>query len=237
VTLSIVAYDADHDLLGAAVTSCVLAAGRRVLHVRPGVGAAVTQAHSEIVWGDEILGALASGETPEAALAPYLRDDTQVAAVGGAGELAVHTGYACDPHAGHTRGDALTAQANTAQVPDASQRMVNAFSASEGRLAERLLAALGASGGDARGQQAAALIVAGPGPLRGDAGEPHVDLRVDDHRDPVAELTRLLSLHRATCRMRQLLETTLPVDQAEVAELLALHPDDPFLRNASLRLR
>ena len=237
MTLSIVAYDADHGLLGAAVTSCVLAAGRRIVHVRPGVGAVVTQAHSEVVWGDEILDALAAGEAPGSALAAYRGDDVQLAAVDPTARVAVHTGRVCEPHASHTTREALSAQVNTAQVADASERMVGAFEASRGPLAERLLAALAASGGDARGQQAAALVVAGPTPLRGDAEEPHVDLRVDDHRDPVGELTRLLSLHRATCRMRQLLETTPPSNHEEVSELLALHPDDPFLMSASLRLR
>ncbi len=122
MTLSIVAYDADHKLLGAAVMSCVLAAGRRVVHVHPGVGAVVTQAHSEIIWGSNVLQALVSGESPEAALAPYRRNDVQVAVIDRTGQVAVHTGQGCEPHAGHTTGDAVSAQVNTAQLPDASQR-------------------------------------------------------------------------------------------------------------------
>lgn len=115
--------------------------------------------------------------------------------------------------------------------------MLDAFRAARAPLAERLVAALGASGGDARGRQSAAVVVTGRGPLRGDADEPHVDLRVDDHRHPVEELRRLLSLHRAQCRMRQMLDGALPVLEAEVTGLLATHPEDPFLRRASSRLR
>lgn len=236
MTLSIIAHDKLGDLLGAAVTSCVLASGRRVLHVRPGIGAIATQAHSEITWGDDILDTLACGETPEAAIAPYHRDDVQVAAINDSGVSAVYTGQACDGHAGHRSGDGVTAQANTARLPDATQRMLDAFQTTKKPLAERLVAALAASGGDARGGQSAAVLVTGRGPLRGDADEPHVDLRVDDHRDPVEELSRLLLLHRAQCRMRQMLAGALPVDEAEVADLLAIHPEDPFLRRASTRL-
>lgn len=236
MTLSIIAYDDVEDLLGAAVTSCVIAAGRRVLHVRPGVGAAVAQAHSEITWGDDILDALASGKSPDAAIAAHRREDVQIAAINRAGASAAYTGRGCDRHAGHARGGLVTVQVNTAQLPDACQRMIGAFQTTEAPLAERLVAALAASGGDARGRQSAAVIVTGPGLLRGDADEPHVDLRVDDHRDPVEELARLLSLHRAHCRMRRLLEHAPPVDEAEVTNLLTLHPEDPFLRRASARL-
>lgn len=100
------------------------------MHVRPGVGAVVTQAHSEIIWGSSVLEAPVSGGSPEEALAPYRRNDVQVAAIDGTGQVAVHTGQGCESHAGHRTGDAVSAQVNTAQLPDASQRMVRAFQAS-----------------------------------------------------------------------------------------------------------
>lgn len=176
--LSIIAYDDGDDLLGAAVTSCVLAAGRRVLHVRPGIGAAVVQAHSEITWGDDILDRLAAGMSPDAAIAPHRGAGVQIAAIRRGGTLAAYTGRGCERHAGHATGDSVSAQVNMAQLSDACQRMVGAFETNQAPLAERLVAALAASGGDARGRQSAAVIVTGPGELRGNADEPHVDLRV-----------------------------------------------------------
>lgn len=101
VTLSIVAFDAEAGTVGAAVTSCVVAAGPRILHVRPDVGAAVAQAHSEITWGDDILDRLAGGQSPEQAIDPRRQNETQVAAVSMMGTVAVHSGDRCPPHMGH----------------------------------------------------------------------------------------------------------------------------------------
>jgi uncharacterized Ntn-hydrolase superfamily protein len=236
VTLSIVAYDVRANVVGAAVTSCVVAAGRRVLHVRPGVGAAVAQASSEITWGEEILDALAAGRTPADAIAPFAKDRTQLAAVDFTGGVAVHTGPRCDSHAADAVQpvEHVSAQVNTAALADAAERMLHAFHAlgDGAALAERLVAALAASGDDARGKQSAAVIVAGPGPLTGYADEPHVDLRVDDHRDPVAELERLLALHRAHCAMRLAFADAGADLLAVVAPLAERHPDDPHLARA-----
>ncbi len=236
VTLSIVACEREERVVGAAVTSCAIAAGRRTLHVRSGVGAAVAQASSEIAWGEELLDRLGGGADARLAIEPFKRGTSQVAVIDFSGAYAVHTGEFCDPHAGHASARDVVAQANTAAQPDAWQRMIDAYLDSKGPLAERMVAALAASGGDARGQQAAAVIVTGTHPLRGYPDEPHVDLRVDDHRDPVAELQRLLALHRAHCTMRAIDHLDGPERIRTIGAMLSVHPGDPHLESTLRRL-
>ena len=121
----------------------------------------------------------------------------QVGIVDAHGGVAVHTGAGCIPEAGHVRGEHWVCQANMmerATVPDA---MSAGFARSDGDLAERLMTALEAAeaeGGDVRGRQSAALLVV---PAEGEPWQFRVDLRVEDHADPVGELRRLLGLQRA----------------------------------------
>ena len=189
-------------------------------------------------WGEDLLDAAAAGRDPAEAVAALARADNQLALVDAAGRVGVHTGAACEAHAGHISGIGGAAQANLAARPGAWEAMLSVFDTTAGPLAERLVAALAASGGDRRGQQAAAVVVTGGAPgqeMTGFWWEPHVDLRVDDHRAPVAELDRLLRLHRAHCEMRRVLaETDLePDDRLAVLEpLLTAHPEDPHLNRA-----
>lgn len=183
-----------------------------------------------------MLDLLAQGAAPEEAIEPFKRDASQVAIIDFSGTYAVHTGQRCDPHAGHSCDRGVVAQVNTAALSDASQRMIDGYLNNSGPLAERLVGALAASGGDARGHQAAAVVVTGTTPLRGYPDEPHVDLRVDDHRDPVAELQRLLALHRAHCRMRTIGELDEEERLPTLEALLEAHPGDPHLERALRRL-
>jgi tetratricopeptide (TPR) repeat protein len=118
-------------------------------------------------------------------------DVRQIAVVDATGRAAVHTGAACVREAGHRVGDGFSCQSSmmlVATVPDA---MAAAYEAATGDLSERLLAALDAAeaeGGDVRGRQSATLLV---------VGRRKIDLRVDDHPDPLAELRRLHTLDRA----------------------------------------
>jgi uncharacterized Ntn-hydrolase superfamily protein len=124
----------------------------------------------------------------------------QVAMVDAEGRVAAHTGGGCVAAAGHRAGEGVSAQANMMERDTVWGAMVDGFDAAAGDLAERLVTALDAAeaeGGDVRGRQSAALlVVAGRS-----TGNPHrdvvVDLRVDDHPDPLAELRRLLGLRRA----------------------------------------
>ena len=161
-----------------------------------------TQSVVEPAHGPHALERLEHGEDAPAALAGVLSYDAlarvrQVGVVDASGNIAVHTGPDCIPEAGHATGAHWTCQANMmarATVPGA---MSEAFAAATGDLAGRLMAALDAAeaeGGDVRGRQSAALLVV---PREGERWQARIDMRVEDHADPLVELRRLLGLQRA----------------------------------------
>ena len=121
------------------------------------------------------------------------------------GRVAVHTGARCIPHAGHAVGDQVSAQANIMERDTVPGAMVKAYSTSSGiSFAERLLAALDAAqgeGGDLRGRQSAALLIVSPRATGNPVEDRPIDLRVEDHPDPLGELRRLVSLRRAYQRV------------------------------------
>jgi uncharacterized Ntn-hydrolase superfamily protein len=194
MTYSIVARDPETGELGVAVQSHWFSVGQIVPAVEPGVGAIANQSVPEPSFGSRALELLRGGAGAQEALRQVLDGDDgldfrQLAIVDAIGEVAAHTGGGCIPHAGHAIGDGFSAQANLMAAPTVPAAMADAFQAASGPLAERLLAALVAAegeGGDLRGRQSAALQVAGA-----------IDLRVEDHADPVAELGRVLGLQRA----------------------------------------
>jgi uncharacterized Ntn-hydrolase superfamily protein len=201
-TYSIVARDEQTGELGAAVQSHWFSVGSIVAWARPGVGAVCTQSIAEPAYGPRLLDALAGGARPGDALRELLAADDaagyrQVAVIGADGPPAVHTGAGCIAFAGHASGDAFGAQANMMASEAVWGAMAEAFTHATGPLARRLLAALRAAeaaGGDARGKQSAAVVVA---PASGEPWERVVELRVEDHHEPLDELERLLTLHDA----------------------------------------
>jgi uncharacterized Ntn-hydrolase superfamily protein len=201
-TYSIVARDPATGEVGAAVQSHWFSTGSIVTWAQPGVGAVCTQSVAEPSYGPDMLERMAAGTAPAPALDALLAADEQrgfrqVAAVSAAGEIAVHTGDGCIPFAGHQPGDGFSCQANMMASDAVWPAMAAAFTATEGPLARRLLAALDGAegaGGDVRGRQSAALVVA---PAAGEHWRKTVDLRVDDHPEPLDELRRLLDLHDA----------------------------------------
>jgi uncharacterized Ntn-hydrolase superfamily protein len=201
-TYSIVARDPASGELGAAVQSHWFSVGSLCTWAWPGVGAVATQSVVEPGHGPHALDRLRRGDVAADALAGVLAADElavvrQVGVVDAQGRVAAHTGADCIPEAGHTVGEHWTCQANMMARATVPAAMSAAFEQADGDLAERLVRALEAAegeGGDVRGRQSAALLVVPPD------GEPwqfRIDLRVDDHPDPVAELRRLLSLQRA----------------------------------------
>ncbi len=199
-TYSIVARDPATGEVGVAVQSHWFAVGPIVPWVRPGVGAVATQSIAEPAYGPHALDRVALiGSSAGATLEALVRDDPlarfrQVAIVDARGEVATHTGDGCIAYAGHRAGEQFTAQANMMASPEVWPAMAAAFEAASGPLARRLLAALNAaeaSGGDARGRQSSALVVA---PAEGEPWRRTVDVRVDDHPEPLRELERLLDL-------------------------------------------
>lgn len=203
-TFSIAAFDAQNGDLGVAVASKFLAVGAVVPWARAGAGAVATQAHANIAYGPDGLALLERGHTAQTALdallaADEMREHRQVGIVDIHGGAAAHTGKECMDWAGHVTGPGFAAQGNFLAGAGVVQAIVDAFTAAQGELAERLLAGLTAgdmAGGDRRGRQSAALYVARAGGAYGGLLDRYIDLRVDDHPAPIAELARLLKLHR-----------------------------------------
>jgi uncharacterized Ntn-hydrolase superfamily protein len=175
-----------------------------------GVGAVATQSVVEPAYGPRGLALMRDGKSAPAALHQLLADDPQesarqVAMIDRGGRVAVHTGARCIPHAGHAVGDQVSAQANIMERNTVPAAMVRAYSSSSGiSFAERMLAALDAAqgeGGDLRGRQSAALLIVSPRATGNPAEDRPLDLRVEDHPDPLGELRRLLSLRRAYQRV------------------------------------
>jgi uncharacterized Ntn-hydrolase superfamily protein len=204
-TYSIVARDPTTGEMGVAVQSHWFSVGPIVPWAEAGVGAVATQSLVEVSYGPLGLELMRAGRSAPASLAALLAGDEhpgvrQVAMVDAAGRVAVHTGEGCIQAAGHRRGETYSVQANLMARETVWPAMARAFEAAGGSLAERMLAALEAAeaeGGDVRGKQSAALLVVS-GERRGAPWQGRlVDLRVEDHPDPLAEMRRLLRLHRA----------------------------------------
>lgn len=221
LTYSIVARHSETGQLGAAVQSRAFACGSGVLWARPGVGVVASQSYAERSYGPLGLDLLEAGKTPEQGLAALVTADPdesvrQVAILAADGTAAAHTGADCIPDAGHQLGDGFSVQANIMRSTSVWPAMATAFEAASGPLARRLLAALDAAeeaGGDWRGKQAAGLLVV---PAAGKPWETVVDIRVDDHQDPLGELRRLLDLHDGYEAMDG------PGDRAEAARRLGM---------------
>ncbi len=205
-TFSIAAVDRDSGEVGVAVASRFLAVGAVVPWARAAAGAIVTQAMANMAHGPRGLDMLAQGLSAEEALARLTHDDpelehSQFAIVDLDGGSAAHTGGMCMPWSGHRGGLGYTCQGNILSGPAVVDAMADAFESSEGPLPERMLGSIRAGeavGGDSRGRQSAALYVAKEGGSFGGHLDRFIDLRVDDHRDPLPELARLLELHRQT---------------------------------------
>ena len=201
-TYSIVALDPATGELGAAVQSHWFSVGSLCTWARPGTGAVATQSVVEPAFGPHALDRMQDGASAQDALAELIAADPlgavrQVAVVDAEGGVAVHTGTQCIPCAGDATGAHWSCQANMMARDTVPQAMSAAFEHAEGDLADRLLAALRAAegeGGDVRGRQSAALLVV---PAEGEPWQTRVDLRVEDHRDPIEEIARLLGLQRA----------------------------------------
>jgi len=198
-TFSIVGCDLATGDLGVAVATRRPAVGSRVPFVEPGVGAVAAQAEPNRKLGPWILDAIGRGTDVEAAVEGALardpeRESRQVLALDARGRGAGYTGRAPQEWKGHRVGPGFVAGGNILAGAHVVAAMAEAFTHTPGELVDRLLAALAAgdaAGGDRRGKQSAAVLVRRPGL------DPYVDLRVDDHPDPVAELARVFRVYDA----------------------------------------
>lgn len=228
-TFSIVARDPANGDLGVVVQSKFLAVGAVVPWARAGVGAVATQSLANITYGSEGLRLMAAGWTAQETLKHLLTLDhdvsqRQVLLVDAGGQAAAHTGESCFHWAGHIVGEGYACAGNILVGQETVQAMAKTFEASSGPLAERLVAALAAgqaAGGDSRGQQSAALLVVRTGGGYGSRNDRYIDLRVDDHTDPITELGHLLSLHRLYLT-KSAPDELIEIDEAIARELQAI---------------
>ncbi len=205
MTYSIAARDPGTGQLGVAVQSHYFSVGPIVPWVRAGVGAVATQSIALVDYGPKGLDLMADGRSALVALTALINEDDasdvrQVAMVDAQGRVAAHTGDKCIAYANHQIGDGYTVQANMMANDSVCSAMAAAYEGATGELAERLLAALDAAqaaGGDIRGQQSAAIVVARGEPSARWWADTLIDLRVEDHPRPLVELRRLLQLRRA----------------------------------------
>lgn len=204
-TYSIVCRDPQTGEMGVAVQSHWFSVGSLVTWGEAGVGVVATQSLIDPAYGPLGIDLMRAGKTAQQALSAILASDPgeavrQVAMIDAQGIVATHTGDKCIAAAGHVTGDNFSAQANMMLNEKVWPAMADAYQSTQGDLADKMLAALDgaqAAGGDIRGVQSAAiLIVSGT-----NTGRPWEDrlmeLRVEDHPEPLKELRRLVKVHRA----------------------------------------
>lgn len=210
-TFSIVALDPATGEMGVAVQSHWFSVGTSVAWAQAGVGAVATQSFVDPAYGPRGLYLMSTGIPAPDALSALVQADAgravrQVAFIDARGRTGTHTGDHCIAWAGHRSGPNYSVQANMMLGDKVVPAMAEAFEKTAGDLAERLMAALEAgqaAGGDIRGKQSAVLLV-----VKGTASakpweDRVVDLRVEDHAEPLPELRRLLLVHRAYQHMNQ----------------------------------
>ncbi len=199
MTWSLVAHDPASGAFAVAVATCAFAVGASCPFLRAGVGAVSTQSFTNRYLGPAILDAMARGLAPAAAIESALagdagRDIRQVHAVDAKGRSAAMTGRHCVEWCGSLAGPLVSVAGNMLAGPAVVADTLAAYQAgADLPLPERLMAALDAgeaAGGDRRGRQSAAMV------LTTTEDFPDLNLRVDDHGEPLVELRRLLGLWR-----------------------------------------
>jgi len=241
-TYSIVARDPETGELGVAVQSHWFSVGSLVPWAEAGVGAVATQSFVDPAYGPLGLELMRAGKSARQALDALLasdpsRDVRQVAFVDAKGNVAAFTGSNCIPAAGHIEGEQFSVQANLMLNDKVWPAMAKAYRDTRGDLADHVLAALDAAqtaGGDIRGKQSAAiLIVRGKSTSRPWADR-IVDLRVEDHPEPLKELRRLVQLRRA---YRHMDDGDLAMEHKDVERglksygtAMQLNPENPEMK-------
>ena len=199
MTWSLIARDRATGAFAIAVATKNFAVGCRVPHIAARVGAVATQALANPFYGVNGVKLLRAGKSPQEIIATLTaaddgRDQRQVHVMDAAGRIAAHTGKACVDWCGHTRGEDFSVAGNMLAGPAVIDETAKAYAAHAALpLARRLIVALKAgeaAGGDKRGRQSAALVI------YGEEEWPDLDLRVDDHADPLGELERLEQVSR-----------------------------------------
>ncbi|MGB1778525.1 MAG: DUF1028 domain-containing protein [Longimicrobiales bacterium] len=248
-TYSIIALDRATGQLGMGVQSKAFGAGNRAMTAKGGVAMVAHQASANPMYGPMSIELIERGYSPEEALDQLVRGDEgrdrrQNAIIDIDGRTAAWTGESTNAWAGHHCGVDYCAQGNILAGPEVVDAMVASFESSSGPLAERLMDALDAAqaaGGDARGMQSGAILVVAPR-VRGAFHDRVVDIRVDDHETPLAELRRILDLQRSGEMLREInplleagdLEDAL--EQARAAVDKSPRNDNAYVAMANVQL-
>jgi uncharacterized Ntn-hydrolase superfamily protein len=237
MTYSIVGFDPETKELGVAVASKFLSVGAVVPFAKAGVGAIATQSWANLDYGKHGLELLEKGLSPQEVLDQLISNDDkfasrQVGIVDAQGRSVTFTGEDCYDWAGGFAGDNFAVQGNILVDQQTAETMESTFLQTQGSLAERLLSALLAgdtAGGDSRGKQSAALLIVKENGSYGGYNDRYIDLRVDDHEEPVQELARLLKLHQLY------FEPTLPEDIIAIEGSLAEELQNLLYENGHLQ--
>jgi uncharacterized Ntn-hydrolase superfamily protein len=241
-TYSIVARDSVTGEMGVAVQSHWFSVGSVVSWAEAGVGAIATQSLVNISFGPRGIDLLKQGKTAGEVSNILLesdegRDFRQLAIVDAKGNVSVYTGTKCIPDAGHAAGEQFSVQANLMLNDRVWPAMAEAYRKAEGPLAERMISALEAAqaeGGDIRGKQSAAILVV-RGTSTGKVWEDRlIDLRVEDHPEPVLEIKRILKVYRAYEYMNQ---GDLAMEKNDVKSALKLYgtAEEMFPENLEMK--
>ena len=201
-TFSVVGYDPDTKEWGVAVASKFLAVGSVVPWAEAGVGAVATQSFANTTFGPKGLELMRGGKSAEETIKALTdddegRDSRQVGMIDAKGNAATYTGKKCQAWAGGKTGKHYACQGNILAGPEVVDAMAKAFEETKGLLAWRLMASLEAgdkAGGDKRGKQSAAIYIAKAKAGYAGFNDRYVDFRVDDHKEPIPELARVLAL-------------------------------------------
>jgi len=209
-TFSIVAWDRDTGELGVAVQSRAFSVGAGVPWAEAGVGAIATQASTNESFGPRGLELMREGLTAKQTLDKLIDSDDgranrQLGIVDARGRSAAWTGDSCQPWAGDSTEAGLSVQGNILAGAPVVSEMVRAFHDADGELALKLLAALDAAqaaGGDRRGKQSAAILVVRASDDYPEYRTRYIELRVEDHPEPITELRRVFRIHQASDLLR-----------------------------------
>ena len=241
-TFSIVARDSVTGEIGVAVQSHWFSVGSVVTYAKAGVGVVATQSLVNPSYGSKGLALMEQGLSPQQALDILLENDKgemyrQVAFLNANGEVATHTGNLCIAEAGHRQGKNFSVQANMMLNNTVWDAMATAFETTKGSLSERILASLKAAQnekGDIRGKQSAAILIV-RGKATGNIWEDTImDLRVEDHPNPIIELERLIKIHKAYDFMNRG-DLAMEEGDSKKAEYLYLEAQNLFPENIEMQ--
>ncbi|MHA1975998.1 MAG: DUF1028 domain-containing protein [Candidatus Hodarchaeales archaeon] len=242
MTFSIVAFDKNTGELGVAVQSKFICVGAIVPWAKVEVGAIATQAMANVSYGPKGLELLQSGAGAKDVLSKLINADEekehrQVAIIDAKGGVAAFTGKECFEWAGHIVGDSYSVQGNILISEDTVESMAKAYETTKGDLSDKLLASLSAGGaegmGDRRGKQSASLLVVREGGSYGGYTDRLVDIRVDEHVEPIKELQRIFDIYDMIFLTREDPKNLLQIDGEVEANIKSILVELGYLTEIS----